>query len=102
MTDNTFKPFGKCQYSGQCFLYNGNALTPDVEKEMCGRGQDINKDYKPYVPEPKNFTPTEDFEFENVHGICDAFHFYENFKLISGLRKHVNSMQKALKEKGHL
>ena len=101
MTDEHFKPGAKCQYSGQCFLYNGNTLPFEVEIKMCGRNQETDKNYKPYVPEPENFTPTEDFEFENAHGICDAFHFYDNYKLISKLRKYVNYMQKALKEKGH-
>ena len=101
MGKQNYKQDGKCQYSKQCFLYNGNALFPEIEKKMCGQGQEIDRNYEPYIPEPENFTPTEDFDFENAHGICDAFHFYNNFQLISKLRKYVASMEEALKEKGH-
>ena len=59
MEKEDYKPVAKCQYYGQCFLYNGNAIPLEVETKMCGRSQETDKDYKPYVPEPENLTPTK-------------------------------------------
>ncbi len=99
MVKETYRPLAKCKYSKECGLYNNSILPLEVETKMCGRGQPIKQDYKPQIPEPTKFVPTEPYAF-GPGGDCDAYHHYNEIGLISKLRHHVASIKEAMEKQG--
>lgn len=80
MAESDFKPDGKCPYSRYCSLYSANLLKEEFEKEMCGKGQEVDESYVPHIPQHDEITPVKDWTVW-PEGRCLAFdgQVYHNF-----------------------
>ena len=66
------KPGARCQIYTHCPIYNAGILREEVEEGLCGRGQEVQRDYIPriqqiYTPPSKNVSSPPD------DAVCPAF-----------------------------
>jgi hypothetical protein len=69
---NQFKPGARCRLYTYCPIYNAGILREEVEEALCGRGQEVQRDYIPriqqiYTPLSKNVSSPPD------DAVCPAF-----------------------------
>lgn len=96
--EDEFKPEAKCKYHHCCALYNLDALSPELEIKMCGRGQPVEKNYEPQIPLPSEFKPANGFYHGPNEETCTAFMRFKDLDLIIAIRDHLG-IQKELFEK---
>ena len=98
--ETQYKPQARCRYHHLCGLYNNDVLSSEVEIAMCGRGRSVGADYEPYIPDPKEFKPCDDYAF--LPGtVCDAYQRYEDSELIADMVNNTRSAINALDKHGY-
>jgi len=83
-------------------LYNNDALSLALETSMCGRGQPVDSNFKPQIPEPPEFRPTKSYASAEPGGTCDAYQFQELVEKHLSLDHAVFTFLKELKDRGFL
>ena len=100
MNANEERELARCQHYNKCALYNNNALSDIAEIEMCGRGFEVDENYRPEIPQPSNFNPAHGYKFD-PGGVCDAFMRYEDTGLIRGISERVEGIRALLDDYGY-
>ena len=98
--EDEFKSEAKCKYHHRCTLYNLDALSLELEKRLCGRGQPVDENYEPQIPLPSEFKPSDGYYLGPNDAPCDAFRRHEELELIYALREQLD-VQTKLFEKHH-
>lgn len=93
MGKENYKPVASCRFYTRCAVYNAGILREEVEKELCGKGQNVQKDYIPRIH--KTYTPpTKESGSPTEFSVCPVFGGIIDTSFVNKIRNYIEQIDR--------